>query len=108
MTTKIIPQRMSGTGNIHSISSEHYDREIAFAPGCQYAVILAAYYGGKGYTTHKTPRAAIAASKKVSGYSHIIVDTDGYRYEPDWMGNLIALPEYGCFFEDEEEEEDYE
>ena len=97
--TKTIPQKMSGTGSIHDVASGLYDRDIIFAPGCTYAVVLAAYYGGKGYTTHRTPEAAIAASRKVGDYSHIIVDVAGNRLEPDWSGDLVALPEYGPVFE---------
>lgn len=93
--TKTIPQKMSGTGSIHDVASDLYDRDIIFAPGCTYAVVLAAYYGGKGYTTHRTPEAAIAASRKAGDYSHIIVDIRGVRLEPDWEGNLVELPEYG-------------
>lgn len=93
--TRTIPQKMSGTGSVHDVASDLFDREIVFAPGCIYAVILAAYYGGKGYSTHRTPLATIAASRKVKDYSHIIVDIQGNRLEPDWEGNLVELPEYG-------------
>lgn len=96
--TKTIPQKMSGTGDIHDIASDLFDRDIVFAPGCVYAVILAAYYGGKGYTTHRTPEAAIAASRKVKDFSRIIADVRGIQLEPDWEGNLVELPEYGPVF----------
>ena len=94
-----IPQRMSGTGSIYDVASDMYSREIIFAPGCKYAVILSSYYGGKGYSTHKSPAAVIAASRKVRDYSHIIVDVEGNRLEPDWEGNLVELPQYGQVFE---------
>lgn len=74
----IIPQKMSGTGTIHDIASEHYDREIT-GVGC-YAVVLAAYYGGRGYTTHKSPEAVIRQAKRVANYSYTIIDEDGKRY----------------------------
>lgn len=70
----VIPRKMSGTGTIHDLASEHWDRNIRFAPGCKYAVVLASYYGGKGYTTHRTEPAAIAASRRNREYSHQIVD----------------------------------
>lgn len=57
-----------------------YDRDIVFAPGCKYAVVLASYYGGKSYTTHKTEGAAIAASNRQREYSHQIIDYDGNSY----------------------------
>lgn len=79
MRTFIIPQKMSGTGSIHDIASEHYDRVIVFAPGCKYAVVLASYYGGKGYTTHKTIEAAIKQSRRTK-YRHQIIDTDGSQW----------------------------
>lgn len=81
MTTYTIPQKMSNSGSIHDIASDMYDRDIVFAPGCKYAVVLASYYGGKGYTTHRTEGAAIAASRRQADYSHCIIDTDGYEME---------------------------
>ena len=78
--TYIIAAKMSGTGTIHDIASDTHDRVIKFAPECQYAVVLAAYFGGKGYTTHKTEQATIAAAKKHLGYSYQIIDAEGNRY----------------------------
>lgn len=80
-TTYIIPQKTSGTGSIHDMASDTADREIIFAPGCKFAVVLASYYGGKGYTTHKTEKAAIKASRKIGGYSHCIIDVAGNQIE---------------------------
>ena len=78
--TYMIPAKMSNSGSIHDIASDLQDREIKFAPGCKYAVVMASYYGGKGYTTHKTEAAAIAASKAAEEYSHAIIDAEGTRY----------------------------
>ena len=80
MSTYTINQKMSGTGSIHDIASAEFDRDIKFGPGCRFAVVLASYYGGKGYTTHKTELAAIKASRAASDYNHEIIDTDGNRY----------------------------
>lgn len=80
MTTYTIEQKQSGTGTIHDIASEMFDRDIVFAPGCKYAVVKAAYYGGKGYTTHKTQSAAAAMSAKLKDVSHSIIDADGVEY----------------------------
>ncbi len=80
-TTLIIPQKMSGTGSIHDIASNMYDRDITFSLGCKFAVVRASYYQGKGYTTHKTETATIAASRRNSDYSHCIIDTEGNEYE---------------------------
>lgn len=79
MTTYVIPQKMSNSGSIHDIESDLEDREIKFTPGCIYAVVRAAYYGGKGYTTHRTEEAAVRASQS-SSYSHKIIDRDGNEY----------------------------
>ena len=89
MTTYTIPQKMSGTSSIHDISSDMFDRNIVFAPGCKYAVVLSSYYGGKGYTTHKTAAAAAAASRRNSEYSHRIIDTAGNEYSA-YEDSLIA------------------
>ena len=75
-----IDQKMSGTGSIHDLASEHHDRHIQFGPGCKYAVVIASYYGGKGYTTHKTEEATLAATRKVKGYSYEILGVDGKHY----------------------------
>ena len=91
MSTYTIPQKMSGTGSIHDIASENFDREIVFAPGCTYAVVLASYYGGKGYTTHKTAAAAIAASKANREYSHQILDAAGNIYVHDGWDKLARV-----------------
>lgn len=80
MKTFTIEQKMSGTGSIHDIASDLFDREIVFAKGCKYAVVLASYYGGKGYTAHKTEKAAVAASKRNRDYSHMIIDAEGNEY----------------------------
>lgn len=79
-TVYTIEKKMSGTGSIHDIASDLFDRDIVFGPGCQYAVVLASYYGGKGYSTHKTEAATISASNKQQDYSHAIIDTTGTRY----------------------------
>lgn len=81
MITYIIPQKISNSGTIHDLASDMYDREIRFPEGSRYAVVFAAYYGGKGYTTHRTQAAAIKASKKDRQYSHRIIDADGNEYD---------------------------
>lgn len=80
MTIYTIEQKMSGTGTIHDIESDLYDRDIRFRDGENFAVVLAAYYGGSGYTTHNTAEAAIKQSGRVQDYSHQIIDRAGNRY----------------------------
>jgi hypothetical protein len=94
-TTYTIPRKMSGTGSIHDIASDMFDRRIVFAPGCKYAVVLSSYYGGKGYTTHKTAEAAISASRRHRDYSHRIIDIDGDYYGV-YGGRLVYMGACGC------------
>ena len=75
-----IKQKMSGTGSIHDLASDWHDREIKFPEGSKFAVVKASYYGGKGYTTHRTEGAAIAESKRISEYSHEVLDAEGYLW----------------------------
>ena len=79
MKTFIIPQKMSNTGSIHDIASDLYDREIKFPAGSRYAVVLASYYGGKGYTTHRTADGAIYKCKQLK-CSRSIIDLNGTEY----------------------------
>lgn len=82
--TYTIPRKMSGTGTIHDLASEHNDRDIVFGAGCVFAVVKASYYGGKGYTTHKTEAAAAKASRAVADYSHQVIDRDGESYTANY------------------------
>ena len=77
MKTYVIEQKMSNSGSIHVLNSDQFDRVIKFPANHNYAVVCAAYYGGKGYTTHKTLDNAVRASKKASEYSHAVIDADG-------------------------------
>lgn len=81
MKIHIIPQKMPGIGSIHDIASDQMDRKIEFRSGCKYAVVLASYYGGKGYTTHKSEREAVQKSRENAAYSHRIIDSDGQFYD---------------------------
>lgn len=90
MITYTIEQKMSGTGSIHDIASDQYDREIKFRTGTKYAVVLASYYGDH-YTTHKTEAAAIRAARRQSDYSLDIIDRDGNRYLDNGNGSLECI-----------------
>ena len=79
-TTYTIEKKESGTGSIHDIASDQFDRDIVFASGCKYAVVKASYYGGKGYTTHKTEASTANASARAKDYSHKIIDINGHEY----------------------------
>ena len=80
MKTYTIERKMVNSGSIHDLNSDMFDRDIKFPAGCEYAVVLAAYFGGRGYTTHKTSEAAIKQSKRMADYSHAIIDADGNQY----------------------------
>lgn len=88
MKTYTIEQKMSGTGTIHDIASQHYDRIIEFRGNTRFAVVEAAYYtergGGRGYTTHETEESALRQSMKLSkdNMSHTIIDAEGRIYMP--------------------------
>lgn len=71
-----IKRKMSNTGSIYDLASSNWDREIVGRG--KYAVVLAAYYGGKGYTTHLTAKAAVHESKQQAEYGHKIIDEEGY------------------------------
>jgi hypothetical protein len=97
MKKVIIPQKQSNTGTIHDIASEHFDREIKFPKGHLYAVVLAAYYGGKGYTTHASESATIQADKRQKEFSRQIIGVDGWMYDVDmsrsYEGELVRYPD---------------
>ena len=76
-TTITIEQKMSGTGTIHDIASEHHSREIKFPDGTNYAVVLAAYFEGSGYFTFDEAAELIDAVRGLSDYSYEIIDREG-------------------------------
>lgn len=78
MKTYTIPAKMSGTGSIHDIASQHYDREIKFRKGCEYAIVWASYYGDI-YKTFKSAEACAKAARNIDD-SFVIIDSDGNRY----------------------------
>jgi len=90
MKTYTIKQKMSNSGSIYDLASDMYDREINFPSGSVYAVVTASYYGGKGYTTHRSGSAAIKASRALGDYSHKIIDADGNIYDVDVDWDLLV------------------
>lgn len=75
-----IEQKMSNIGSIHDIASDIQDRHIRFVGHAQYAVVLASYYGGKGYKTYHTVESLIADKRWRGGHSYEIIDSDGNKY----------------------------
>ncbi len=91
MRTLTIEKKMSGTGTIHDIASDLQDRVIKFRGQAKYAVVLASYYGGRGYSTHATEESAVVAARKVRDYSYTVVDHNGTEYVADqYTARLIA------------------
>ena len=85
MKTLTIPQKQSNTGSIHDLASEHFARDIRFCGAARYAVVRAAYYGGKGYRTACTEQAACNLARTYGkGSSYEIMDSDGNRYVADY------------------------
>lgn len=89
ITTYIIPQKRSNTGTINDIESDLWERRVKFFKNDQYAVVLAAYYGGKGYTTHRTALAAAQCAKRLAKYSLTVIDREGREYHAN-HDELIA------------------
>ena len=84
MKTLTIPQKQSNTGSIHDLASEHFARDIRFCGAARYAVVRAAYYGGKGYRTACTEQAACNLARTYGkGYSYEIMDSAGAIYAAD-------------------------
>ena len=77
---KVYTIKKADPKNIHAICSPHFDRDIVFRTGTKYAVVLSHYYGGKGYTTHKSASAVVKQAHKMREYSHRIIDSEGYEY----------------------------
>lgn len=86
MTTVTIEQKMSGTGTIHDLASQHFDRHIEFGDDDKYAIVLAAYYGnGDNYYLAKSKEEAIALHERHAEFSHAIIDRDGDPVSVDWL-----------------------
>ena len=86
MKTVTIPQKMSGTGTIHDLASQHFDREIEFGDDDKYAIVLASYYGnGDLYYTAKDAEEALEISKREREYSHAIIDRAGDQVDSAWL-----------------------
>lgn len=74
----IIEQKMSGTGTIHDLASQHSDRQIDFGENGQYAIVLAAYYGnGDLYYVANSKDEALALHEQHKEWSHGILNRNG-------------------------------
>jgi len=95
MKTYTIPQKMSGTGSIHDLASDQYDREILFRGSNKYAVILAAFYGGNSFTSHNEIN-AIRQSRRLRDFSHSIIDYNGNEYCINDRFDIDTLLDLNC------------
>jgi hypothetical protein len=91
MKKVVIPQKMSGTGTIHDIASQHEPRVIKFRKGQEYAIVLASYYGGKGYVTTADAATAIKLDQKYKEYSRTILDSDGNPVTIEELHRLAGI-----------------
>ena len=80
MKMVVISQKGTGTGTIHDIQSEHYDRIVFFEDDHAYAIVLADHYNDDDDRTYKTAQDVIDASSELSSYSHMILDDRGNTY----------------------------
>lgn len=86
--TVIIPQKMSGTGTIHDLANQHFDRQIVFGDNDQYAIVLAAYYGnGDLYYTAASKEDALRIHEAKREFSHGIIDRNGNAISLDALYN---------------------
>ena len=66
----------------NDLETKNFDREIKFARGAEYAVIVHSIHKAKNYTTHKNKSLAIAEGliHGNHGYKYTILDTMGKKY----------------------------
>ena len=85
-TTLTIPQKQSNTGSIHDLNSDTHDRVIPVTEGTTHVIILAAYYGGRGYSAHKSAESAAAKMRalRADGTSCQAYTANGQHL--DWDG----------------------
>ena len=95
MKTYTIPQ--DDNTSIHSIASTLFDRDIEFYKGCDYAVVKASFYSGKGYSTHKTIETTVKQSLLLTknNYSHKIIDSNGKQYDVVIRNGQYTLTQKG-------------
>jgi hypothetical protein len=89
-----IEQKQSNSGSIHDLASDTRDRDIKIPATAGYVIILAAYYGGKGYSTHATAESAARKVKslKKDNTSFEVFDADGSYLEWDGCDFRVGDP----------------
>lgn len=90
---KTLTINKSESGSIYDIADQNCDRDIMFPENAKYAVILPSYYGGRGYTTHRTRDAAISQYQKLINGEYkgiVFMDSDGHEYELNYNRLVIV------------------
>ena len=88
-----IKQKMSGTGSIYDIESEHFDIVIKMGNRFNFAVVGPSYYN-LGATKHIAAHSAISAKKRLdnAGYQGIVImDKNQNQYDIDFNGELARV-----------------
>lgn len=95
MNILTIPQKQSNTGSIHDLNSDMMAREIKVPANTTHILILAAYYGGRGYTTHGSAEAAAKQAKrfKKDNMSFMAFSSDGKNLDFDGFDFLPGRSE---------------
>lgn len=88
----VIEMKMSNSGSIYDIASDTYTRTIKFRKNENFAVIIPAYFGGRGYRTAQSEERAIKKYKSLCDYSPAIIDSDGNFYDirEDYWGDVLV------------------
>ncbi|KKM00299.1 hypothetical protein LCGC14_1805840 [marine sediment metagenome] len=84
-----INQKMSGTGSIHDLSSDQYERRIDMRADYCYAVVLPAYYGDH-CTRHRTIGAALSefGKQRRAGFDPSLLCRSGKSLHVNYWGDL--------------------
>lgn len=93
LKTLVIPRKMSGTGSIHDIASEHYDVEVTFTDNSQYVFVYADYYNA-GQEFFDNIADFAKKYDELKGYSGVLFDRDFNEIIPmEYTPFLEALGE---------------
>jgi hypothetical protein len=81
----VITRKMSGTGSVHDLASDQYDRVVLLNKRTQNIVILPAFYNAAP-TLHNTFNGALREVKKLvrQGYAPTVIDRAGDTLILSW------------------------
>ena len=78
--TYTIKQKESGTGTIHDLASEHFDRVIEFNEGEKFAVLTPAYYGASYSCWNPNLEFQEMCNEYKSHDANVVIDRHGNQY----------------------------